>query len=99
MDGGWSLMMGAARSADAPKGVRKGTLRRVFRFAKPHRKLLVAFLILTVASEVLAVTTPLLAGRVVDAIVGKQDASLVVWLAVLIAGLAILDAGLGLVER
>jgi ABC-type multidrug transport system fused ATPase/permease subunit len=91
--------MGAARSVDAPRGVRKGTLRRVFRFAKPHRKLLVAFLILTVASAVLAVTTPLLAGRVVDAIVGKQDASLVVWLAVVIAGLAILDAGLGLVER
>jgi ABC-type multidrug transport system fused ATPase/permease subunit len=61
--------------------------------------LLVAFLILTVASAVLAVTTPLLAGRVVDAIVGKQDASLVVWLAVIIAGLAILDAGLGVVER
>ncbi|MET0234961.1 MAG: ABC transporter ATP-binding protein [Kibdelosporangium sp.] len=92
-------MMGAARSVDAPKGVRKGTLRRVLRFAKPHRKLLVTFLILTVASAVLAVTTPLLAGRVVDVIVGKQDASLVVWLAVVIAGLAVVDAGLGVFER
>lgn len=91
--------MGAARSVDAPKGVRKGTVRRVLRFAKPHRKLLIAFLILTVASAVLAVTTPLLAGRVVDAIVGGKDASLVIWLAVLIAALAIVDAGLGLVER
>ncbi|MCE7003493.1 ABC transporter ATP-binding protein/permease [Kibdelosporangium philippinense] len=92
-------MMGAARSASAPKGVRKGTIRRVLRFAKPHRKLLIAFLILTVASAVLAVTTPLLAGRVVDAIVSGKDASLAIWLAVLIAALAILDAGLGLVER
>ncbi|WP_143230387.1 ABC transporter ATP-binding protein [Actinosynnema sp. ALI-1.44] len=91
--------MGAARGADAPKGVRKGTVRRVLRFAKPHRKMLIAFLILTVASAVLAVTTPLLAGRVVDAIVGGRDASLVIWLAVLIAALAVLDAGLGLVER
>lgn len=91
--------MGAARSVDAPKGVRKGTVRRVLRFAKPHRKLLIAFLILTVASAVLAVTTPLLAGRVVDAIVGGKDASLVIWLAVLIAALAVVDAGLGLVER
>nr|WP_157528866.1 ABC transporter ATP-binding protein [Kibdelosporangium sp. MJ126-NF4] len=91
--------MGAARTADAPKGVRKGTVRRVLSFAKPHRKLLIAFLILTVASAVLAVTTPLLAGRVVDAIVGGRDASLVIWLAVLIAALAVLDAGLGLVER
>ncbi|ONI89851.1 ABC transporter [Actinosynnema sp. ALI-1.44] len=99
MDGTWSLLMGAARGADAPKGVRKGTVRRVLRFAKPHRKMLIAFLILTVASAVLAVTTPLLAGRVVDAIVGGRDASLVIWLAVLIAALAVLDAGLGLVER
>ncbi|CAM3970128.1 ABC transporter ATP-binding protein [Kibdelosporangium persicum] len=99
MDGTWGLMMGAARSADAPKGVRKGTVRRVLRFAKPHRKLLIAFLAFTVASAVLAVTTPLLAGRVVDAIVGGQDASLVIWLAVVIAALAVLDAGLGLVER
>nr|CEL20479.1 Lipid A export ATP-binding/permease protein MsbA [Kibdelosporangium sp. MJ126-NF4]CTQ97703.1 Lipid A export ATP-binding/permease protein MsbA [Kibdelosporangium sp. MJ126-NF4] len=99
MDGTWGLLMGAARTADAPKGVRKGTVRRVLSFAKPHRKLLIAFLILTVASAVLAVTTPLLAGRVVDAIVGGRDASLVIWLAVLIAALAVLDAGLGLVER
>ncbi|MFC0110374.1 ABC transporter ATP-binding protein [Kibdelosporangium aridum] len=99
MDGTWNLLMGAARSVDAPKGVRKGTVRRVLRFAKPHRKLLIAFLILTVASAVLAVTTPLLAGRVVDAIVGGKDASLVIWLAVLIAALAVVDAGLGLVER
>ncbi|TCO53599.1 ABC-type multidrug transport system fused ATPase/permease subunit [Actinocrispum wychmicini] len=99
MDGAWSLMMGAARGADTPKGVRKGTVRRVLRFARPHRSLLVTFLILTVASAVLAVTTPVLAGRVVDAIVGGHDAGVVVGLAVLIAGLAILDALLGVVER
>jgi ABC-type multidrug transport system fused ATPase/permease subunit len=41
----------------------------------------------------------LLAGRVVDTIVSGHDASVVIWLAVLIAGLAIVDAGLGVVER
>src|SRR5882724_8783906 len=91
--------MGAARSSDAPKGVRKGTLRRVLRFARPHRSLLIVFLILTVASAVLAVTTPLLAGRVVDTIVSGHDAGAVIWLALVIAGLAILDAGFGVIER
>jgi ABC-type multidrug transport system fused ATPase/permease subunit len=99
VDGAWGLLMGAARSSDAPKGVRKGTMRRVMRFAGPHRRLLIIFLILTVASAVLAVTTPLLAGKVVDAIVGGHDASVVIGLAVLIAGLAVVDAGLGVVER
>jgi ATP-binding cassette, subfamily B, bacterial len=99
VDGAWGLLMGAARSGETARGVRKGTIRRVMRFARPHRRLLVAFLILTVVSAVLAVTTPLLAGRVVDVIVGGKDASVVVWLAVAIAGLAIVDAGLGVVER
>jgi ABC-type multidrug transport system fused ATPase/permease subunit len=71
----------------------------VWSFARPHRTKLVVFLLLTVVSAVLAVTTPVLAGRVVDAIVQGRDVSVVVWLAVIIAAIAIVDAGLGLVER
>lgn len=92
-------MRGAMRAGDTPKALRKGTVRRVFRFARPHRAKLVVFLLLTVISAVLAVSTPLLAGRVVNAIVGGHDAAIVVWLAVAIAGVAIMDAGLGLAER
>lgn len=86
-------------ASGAPKGVRRGTFRRVVAFARPHRAKLVVFLLLTVVSSVLAVSTPVLAGRVVDAIVGGQGVSVVVWLAVVIAGIAVVDAGLGLVER
>jgi ABC-type multidrug transport system fused ATPase/permease subunit len=92
-------MHGAMRASDTPKGLHKGTIRRVFRFARPHQGKLVVFLGLTVISAVLAVSTPLLAGQVVDAIVGGHDVTLVVWLAVAIAGVAILDSGLGLAER
>ncbi len=90
-------MMGA--TADAPSKVRRGTFRRVLAFARPHRAKLLVFLLLTVVSSVLAVSTPLLAGRVVDAIVGGSTPSVVVWLAVVIAAIALLDAGLGVVER
>jgi ABC-type multidrug transport system fused ATPase/permease subunit len=93
------FLRGAMHAADTPKGLRKGTVRRVFRFARPHRPKLVVFLLLTMISAVLAVSTPLLAGRVVDTIVGRGAPSVVVWLAVAIAGVAILDAGLGLAER
>src|SRR4051812_25248101 len=93
------FMRGAMQASTTPKGLRKGTIRRVFRFARPHRRKLTTFLLLTVISAVLAVSTPLLAGRVVDAIVGGRGVSLVVWLAVAIAGVAIVDAGLGLAER
>ncbi|SFQ49668.1 ABC-type multidrug transport system, ATPase and permease component [Amycolatopsis arida] len=99
MDNAWSLMSGAMRAADAPKGLRRGTVRRVAEFARPHWRRIVVFLVLTVISAVLAVSSPLLAGQVVNAIVDGDDASVVVLLALVIAGLAIADAGLGLVER
>ncbi|WP_245822506.1 ABC transporter ATP-binding protein [Lentzea waywayandensis] len=89
--------MGA--TSEAPSKVRRGTFRRVLAFARPHRAKLVVFLLLTVVSSVLAVSTPLLAGRVVDAIVGGSAPSVVVWLAVAIALIAVVDAGLGVVER
>ena len=90
-------MMGV--TSDAPAKVRRGTLRRVLAFARPHRAKLLVFLLLTVVSAALAVTTPLLAGRVVDAIVRGANPSVVVWLAVVIAVIALTDAGLGVVER
>ena len=99
VENAWMLMHGAMRAADTPKGLHKGTIRRVFSFARPHRGKLIVFLLLTMVSAVLAVSTPLLAGRVVDAIVGGHAVSVVVWLAVVIAAIAVLDAGLGLVER
>lgn len=99
MDNTWSLMSSAMRAGNAPNGLAKGTVRRVARFARPHWRGLLAFLLFTVAGAVVAVTTPLLAGSVVDKIVCGSDVSVVVWLALAIAGLAIGDAALGLAER
>ncbi|NIH80042.1 ABC-type multidrug transport system fused ATPase/permease subunit [Amycolatopsis viridis] len=87
------------RSADAPKGLAPGTVRRVARFARPYWRSLLVFLALTVVSAVIAVTTPLLAGKVVDTIVRGREAGLVGLLAAVVAALAIADAGFGLVER
>src|SRR4051794_41593503 len=99
MDNTWALLSSAMRANDVPKGLSRGTLKRVARFARPHWRRLVAFLVLTVVSAVLAVSTPVLAGRVVDTIVGGRDLSLVVLVAVVIALLAVADAGVGLVQR
>ncbi|MGH3899779.1 MAG: ABC transporter ATP-binding protein [Pseudonocardiaceae bacterium] len=77
----------------------KATLRRISGFARPHRRQLTCFLLLSVATAVLAVATPVLAGRVVDAIVQGAAPDVVVSLAALIAVIAIAEAGLGLVTR
>ncbi|MER6049301.1 ABC transporter ATP-binding protein [Streptomyces sp. NPDC001793] len=77
----------------------RGTLRRIAGFARPRRRMLVWFLVLSTVTAVLAVATPLLAGRVVDAIVGGRSAGLVVELSGLIAAIALAEAGLGLLTR
>ncbi len=86
-------------AADAPKGLRKGTVRRVFSFSGRHRPRLLVFLLITIVTAILGVSSPLLAGRVVDAIVNRDEVSVVVWLAVAIAGLAVVSAGLGVASR
>ncbi len=75
------------------------TLRRILGFARPHRRDLSIFLLLSVVSAVLIVATPVLAGRVVDAIVGGDDVSTVIRLSVIIALIAILEAAVGLFSR
>ncbi|WP_133853806.1 ABC transporter ATP-binding protein [Labedaea rhizosphaerae] len=92
-------MHSAMNREKAPKGIAKGTMRRVFGFIGPHRRMLIVFLLLTVISAVLTVTTPLLAGQVVNEIVGHGAARTVVVLALVIALVAIVDALLGVLER
>jgi ATP-binding cassette, subfamily B, bacterial len=75
------------------------TVRRIFAFARPRRRVLAAFLVLSVVGAILAVATPLLAGQVVDVLVNRQSFTLVGQLAVLIAVIAVAEAGVGLVSR
>ncbi|MGC4792187.1 ABC transporter ATP-binding protein [Micromonospora sp. DT178] len=77
----------------------KATLRRIGGFARPHRRLLAWFLAGSVVAAVLTVAAPVLAGRVVDAIVSGTDTATVVRLAVAIALIALAEAGLGLLTR
>ncbi|GAA1568908.1 ABC transporter ATP-binding protein [Kribbella sancticallisti] len=84
---------------DEKRPFSKATLKRILAFARPHRRQLIAFLLLSIGGAVLAVATPVLAGRVVDAIVNGKDVSVVVWLAGLIALIAVAEAALGLVTR
>ena len=75
------------------------TFRRIAEFARPHRSKLIGFLILSIVTAALAVATPILAGRVVDAITDGDSNSVVIRLALLIGGIAIAEAGIGVASR
>ncbi|WP_246440963.1 ABC transporter ATP-binding protein [Saccharothrix tamanrassetensis] len=77
----------------------KATLRRIWSFARPHKTRLTQYLVISVVVAVLAVATPVLAGRIVDAIVSGSSFDVVLGLAGLIAGIAVVEAALGLVSR
>ncbi|MFF8926443.1 ABC transporter ATP-binding protein [Streptomyces longwoodensis] len=77
----------------------RATLRRIGAFARPHRRRIAVFVLLGTVTALLAVATPVLAGRVVDAIVSRGEERTVVGLALLIALIALLEAGLGILGR
>ncbi|MEX3509280.1 ABC transporter ATP-binding protein [Kocuria carniphila] len=93
-------MMGAVKGQEYKgRKISGATIKRILTFARPHRKTITLFIVVSVALAVLGVVTPVLAGRVVNAITGGQDISAVVWLAVGIAIVALLDAGLSVLNR
>ncbi|MEV5376472.1 ABC transporter ATP-binding protein [Streptomyces nondiastaticus] len=95
----WTSLHSAMNAEQGRKPLSRATLRRIAAFARPHRRKLGQFLLLSVVTALLAVATPILAGRVVGAIVHGDDTGTVIRLALLIAVLAVAEAGLGLLTR
>lgn len=81
------------------KTLPKGTGRRVLKFAQPYTRDLLVFLAVVVVDALIAVATPVLAGRVVNTITAHGQVHTVVRIALLIAGLAVFDALLSFAQR
>ncbi|MEN8654801.1 ABC transporter ATP-binding protein [Streptomyces sp. 21So2-11] len=95
----WSSLHSAMNAQQDRRPFSRATLRRIATFARPHRRQLYQFLLLSVVTALLAVATPVLAGRVVDAIVQAKGSGTVTRIALLIAVIAVAEAGLGLLTR
>jgi len=93
----WTSMW-RAMSAPDKRPFSRETVRRVLDLARERGRPLALFVAGSVVLAVLAVATPVLAGRVIDAVQAK-DSGLVVRIAVLIAAVALAEAGLGLAVR
>ncbi|WP_333620196.1 ABC transporter ATP-binding protein, partial [Dietzia sp.] len=77
----------------------RNNLRRIGQFARPHSRKIALFLVTSVLSALVVVGAPLLAGRVVDEIVGGGPVRTVVLLAVAIGVFGILEALFGVLNR
>jgi len=100
--GGWGTLRALRRQDEVTAHrMRAGTARRVLAFAAPYRREISVFLLTVVLAAGIGVATPVIAGRVVDAITGggPEADRTVVMLAAVFAGLAVVDALLQLVQR
>ncbi|MBX8687206.1 ABC transporter ATP-binding protein [Mycolicibacterium porcinum] len=88
-----------ARDGDLRALADRRLLSRIWRFSARHHRALGGFVAISVVSALLTVTTPVLAGRVVDAITRGGPASTVVLLACVIAAVALAEAAVALLTR
>ncbi len=95
----WRSMYQSMTTRDERRPFSMATLRRIADFARPYRRRLTGFLLISIVGAVLAVATPVLAGRVVDAIVTGGTVGTVVGLAVLIAVIAVAETVFGIAQR
>lgn len=86
-------------SGDKGKAYASTTPKRVLKFAASYKARLLVFVIFSICAAILAVITPILAGRVVDAIVAGSALQNIVKIALLMALIAVLDAVVSVVVR
>ena len=91
-----SAVMRSMRRDDSvtQQQVTKGTAKRMFRFARPYRKILAWFLVLVVIDAVIGVINPLLFRSIIDNGIPEHEQALIIALSLVAAGVAVVDTGL-----
>jgi ATP-binding cassette subfamily B protein len=86
---------------DAVKGaaIRRATVKRVWQFARPYRRMLIGFLIIIVLEAVVGLAPPLLIKAIFDHGIAQHDEGLVTLLALLMVAAALGDAVLSMFDR
>jgi ATP-binding cassette subfamily B protein len=98
--GGWQGMRSMRQDrAVLRHRVKKGTAKRMLTFAVPYRRILAIFVPVVILDAVIVAVNPLILRSLIDNGISKQNAELVIWLAILVAVLALVDAFLALTER
>ena len=96
----WHIAHSAMRGRDHLKGkaIDRRIVRRVWTFARPYRRMIVAFLTTIVAASLIGILPPLVFRRLIN-VIPKHDFGAINVLAGIAIGLALLDAGLSVVQR
>ena len=98
--GGGGLMRSFRRDESVTsQTLSPGILRRIARFARPYRRMLLVFLGLIILDALLSAANPLIYRAIIDDGILRHDSGVVVKLALLLALLALSDVALSLWQR
>ncbi|MFI6576087.1 ABC transporter ATP-binding protein [Nocardiopsis sp. NPDC050513] len=95
----WNSIYHAMHAREDQRPFSLPLLRRIAAFARPYTRHVTWYVALSVATAALAVASPLLAGRVVDAVIDGSALRPVLLLAGAIAAIAVAEAALALTVR
>ena len=95
----WQIYQSMTRDPSQVRSVGWPVVKRILRYARPYRRLVIAFLVTLVLVSLLTVAQPLVFRQIIDNGIAQGNAQLVTALAILVAVLALLDAGISLVGR
>ena len=84
---------------DAPKGIDRATLKRIWAFSRPYRGMVVALLVLIVLATVLALVPTLAFRDIIDNAIPDRNRSRLNRLGLLVVGAAIFTAVASLIQR
>jgi ATP-binding cassette, subfamily B, bacterial len=79
--------------------IKKGTVKRIARYARPYRLKLSIFLFATALDAMITVVNPLLLRQLIDRGIIGRDEGVVIAIALIAVGVALFDAFLGVVNR
>lgn len=95
----WQIYQSMTRDPSQVSRVGWPVVKRILGYARPYRRLVIAFLVTLVLASLLTVAQPLVFRQIIDNGISQGNASLVTALAFLVGVLALLDAGINLVGR
>lgn len=92
-------MRGLINSPDEKPKITWPLLKRVLEYARPYRGLLIALLLLILASTGLSLLTPLILRDLIDNTIPNKDTNRLIWLALALLTIPALNGGIHVLQR
>lgn len=92
-----------SKNGEDPKGIDRDTVRRVWAFSRPYRKMVAVFVVLIIIAAVVGIIPPFVFGDILDTAIpqGQQtgDSSRLTVLGILVVAAAFVSAAVSMLER